>query len=266
MKDLRVNEEYLSKEEISEWNERNIIYNTLWFYVYKSKLKPDIEYSNQAIEIYRSNTFYNTWDCYQRSKKDGCILVKPDKMKFNADLMTGWWNPFKKFVNWNSRKQIVENIKNGNVPSKNDKDILNWLMIRSKANEKECESLIEFMRMIYTAGNIIPAPLNWRGNGPDTWDYKLFEIIKNTTLTANKWNEYICKYEGENREAKLKKFISVNHLEMYFSNLDQLQLKQLWGKENAVWTKATKSEWAEYFNNAKNCIEERTNKITSSKS
>ena len=42
MYDIRLNDYYLDEKEREDWNNRNILYNTIWFYLNKRGM-PDIE-------------------------------------------------------------------------------------------------------------------------------------------------------------------------------------------------------------------------------
>lgn len=52
MYDIRLNDYYLDEKEREDWNNRNILYNTIWFYLNKRGM-PDIEYSDVAVNIYK---------------------------------------------------------------------------------------------------------------------------------------------------------------------------------------------------------------------
>ena len=235
---------------------------------------PDIEYSDVAVNIYKKNSFFKNWDCVYHY--GGKVLCNPKTGEaFNADVMTGWWNPFKYFMGMNSRKDISENLLKMIPPKNDDDEIVGWLQEYVKdADDEDCRALIEFLKIVYTAGNIIPAPLNWKGQGMDAWDCKMTCILENIleNNSGNKvtcsgaWAEYIKnEYRGENDENKLKDFIKVNKLEMYFKDslLKDLSLCSLWGDEDKpeVWTKASKKQWKNYLNNARKCIIDRTNKL-----
>ncbi len=249
MDDIRLNDHYLTEDEKEAWEKRNSLFNTVWFYVYK-RYMPDVEYSDTAIKFYRRLPYFSKWS-YMYKSNGGKVLVSPKMEVFSADLMTGWWNPFKMFIKMDGRNSLNKDFL-GTIPEAKD-GIIEWLMDKSNATESECNSFLQFLDVVYTPGNLIPAPVNWKGQGPDTWDYKLKKIRENETTDAKKWNKYIEDYYNRN----MQDFIKQNCLEMYFrDDLEKIELKPLWD-ENIVWCNATVAQWAEYFKKAKNSIEKR---------
>lgn len=59
MQDLRRTDFYLTLEEQNNWDDNNILYNNIWFFINKQKM-PDIEYSDAAISIFKSQDFYHS--------------------------------------------------------------------------------------------------------------------------------------------------------------------------------------------------------------
>ncbi len=253
MNDIRLCDWYLTEAEQNEWKKRNSLYNSVWFYVNKGYM-PDIEYSDTAVKSYRKYPFFSDWQ-YMYKYDGGKVLVSPFGTSISADLMTGWWNPFKAFTKMSGRNELNERFLE-TIPS--DDTVLDWLVERSKSTESESRSLLNFLDVVYTVGNMIPAPINWIGQGPDTWDYKLNGIMENKTINAKEWNGYIEKYYyGNNKDEKMKDFISKNYLEMYF---DGLSPRSLFG-EKISWTKAKCSDWKVFFDEVTNCIVQRNSFI-----
>lgn len=263
LEDLRRNDFYLTPEEREEWDKNNVLYNTVWFYVNKSCIMPDMEYSDKAIEIYKSQEHFEKWGVMYHHH-GGKNLIKPDNSAFNADIMTGWWNPFKYLIGKESRKHLTEELL-GKIPkSKSLESDFDELGRQAKINElaeKKTETwkaLIDFLRVVYTAGNIIPAPRNWVGNGLDGWDNKLECIFNGPSDTnTDSWRAYIFEeYAGKKDEDKYKTFISENKLEMYFDKNNEII--SFWGGNRPKsFNTATEEQWKEYFENAQNCIESR---------
>lgn len=270
-KDLRVSDYfYLNNQEKCGWHNNNILHNTLWFAKEKS-YKPDIEYSDCAIKSYRYIPFYNNWGYTNRSGR-GKVLKTPEGKDITADLMTGWWNPFKYFLqitkNKGRKKSIEELLET--VPKKNDIGVtIEWVQKKNNAEIKDCIALLDFLNVVYTPGNIIPAPINWKGRGIDSWEMKLTEIFKNqndcSNANTNKWNKHINDiFPGSSREEKLESFIKANKLEMYFKdgNIDSCHIVSFWGEDKpSLFTKATTEQWGNYFRITKELISERNTLI-----
>ena len=248
--DLRRNDFYLTDTEKQEWDNHNILYNTIWFYLNKGLKRkfPDVEYSDAAISAYKK------LDCYKKSEilyhtNVGKVLISRNKQVLSADLMTGWWNPVSYYLGWSNRKLITEELLNS-IPN-DDNIVISWIVEKKGKDESSAKALLDFLKVIYTEGNIIPAPINWKGRGIDSWSYKLEEIKEGKSFNAKAWNKYICKeYEDFND------FIKQNKLEMYVKND---KIVSFWDKNNepSKWTKATDDQWEAYFTNVKRAIEDR---------
>ncbi|MCH5339346.1 MAG: hypothetical protein J1E03_11235 [Acetatifactor sp.] len=271
MSDLRFDAVYGVDKE--EWNKRNSLYNTLWFEVNKKDVGPDMEYCDTAIMSYRQNPFYGEGTGWEVDK-DGIrkVLKHPDGTRIKADLMTGWWNPFKRFMRFQlqgiNREELVKDLKNllvkmeqnGLDCQKGDKKARNeaaaeWLAGETKRSRKACESCIDFLDVVYTPGNVMPTVDNPGGGGLDGWDTKLTRIKACLEEEKNPWKEYICNIFGT-----WKKFIEENKLQMYFANNDKKYEKvlSLWGENSDVkLKKAGDDDWENYFKNAHDRIEER---------
>ena len=256
--DLRRNDFYLTDIEKEEWDNRNILYNTIWFYLNKGRISkfPDIEYCDAAISAYKK------LECYKECKiiyhtNSGKVLISRNGKVLSADLMTGWWNPVSYYLGWSNRKFITENLLNSIPSENNDSVVVSWLV---KKIEKDCASakaLLEFLKFIYTEGNIIPAPVNWKGRGIDAWPYKLKEIKEGKLDDAVAWKEYI-----RNTYEDFNDFIEQNKLQMYIKNE---KIVSFWNENNEPrkWTEATDDQWKDYFTNAKSAIEDRCTRINS---
>ena len=128
----------------------------------------------------------------------GKVILPPKEDTFNADIMTGWWNPCKYFIGLKSRTDITpEFLKE--IPQKRD-CLFDWVKEKNPdIKEKHFNSFISFLEIVYTAGNLIPAPLNWKaGRSLDGWDYKLDNILNQKGSQGEQWYQYIVKnYNSE---------------------------------------------------------------------
>lgn len=257
--DLRVSDFYLTEEEKCDWHNNNILYNTLWFA--QKKFRPDIEYSKGAISSYKEIPFYNNWGCTNGRRK---VLISPNSHSITADLMTGWWNPFKYFLKLTikGRENAIEELLT-TVPKKNDIGVtIEWVKKKNNAEIEDCIAMLDFLNVVYTSGNIIPAPINWRGQGIDSWEYKLHKIFQyqddsaSADTNAKAWDDYI----NDNFQGSRQSFIEENKLQMYFNgdDYDDRNIVSFWGEDKpSFWPGATTKQWGSYFKKAKELIYER---------
>lgn len=257
IKDLRRNNYYLTELEKKEWDERNILYNTLWFYLNKGIINsiPDVEYSDAAIESYKKIKCFSSWNTISHSPA-GKVLVSNKGEILNADLMTGWWNPTKYYLGWDKRSDITEELLKEIPKEKCESEVIKWIKEKTSNSAESAIAFLNFLKVVYTEGNIIPAPINWKGRGIDSWADKLEKIIEPEPKLemAKKWNQYIKSYFGER-----KIFIKKNLLEMYIQNENVISP---WGEnEPDSWTKATDAQWKNFFENVRKSIVNRNESI-----
>lgn len=142
-----------------------------------------------------------------------------------------------------------------------------YVQKKNNAEIKDCIALLDFLNVVYTPGNIIPAPINWRpGRGLDSWEMKLTAIFQNKEgYCAKVWNNYINDiFKDNSREEKLKSFIKANKLEMYFKdgNIGSCHIVSFWGEDKPYpLAKATTEQWGNYFRITKELISERNTLI-----
>lgn len=276
--DIRRYDFYLSEKEQEEWSkhESDPLYNTLWFEAYAGG--PDIEYSKTVVEIYSILPFYkkklivsdNDESEWEKVYHSGGEIIRPKNDKnFTADLMTGWWNPFALIFEISDRKKFRKEIRAA-------KNFSEWYEKFKEKNAKIFENidfmkeLNKFLKVVYTVGNTIPAPENIGGSGLDAWTHKLsYRIIANK---SSAWENYISDFFGG-----LKNFIESNYLQTYFNNSTYKNVKSFWEKskkndvqnegrlnKNLTYNKATGAvldDWAIYFENATERINDRNDAI-----
>lgn len=254
MDDLRKIGNYLTEEEKKMWDKQNTLYNTLWF---DSQIDgPDIEFCDFAVKLYKKNIFFSEWKVIKHGT--GKSLETPSGIPISADLMTGWWNPFKRFLGKSgSRNEIVKQclceLKKENIVKKSDKEVAEWIAAKYGRCLIACESCIDFLKVVYSLGNIMPAATNIRpGSSLDGWDTKLSDIrIAHKEQSISKksikpWIDYITK-----EFITWEKFIEVNKLQMFYAKDDKKYetVMSLWGKNVRI-RYATDEDWTNYFNNA----------------
>lgn len=278
--DIRTTDIYLSEDEKKEWKNRNILYNTLWFYLHV--VGPEIEHSDFSVSKFQQAPPFDKWETVYHTNGGKVFIALTPKnststppKKLTADLMTGWWNPFKYFIGLNdadkSRSVLSRDLFSEDVFEKHKNDTENYWIVEwvkskrrknlKKENEEKIEeavnAFVKFLEVVYTVGNTIPAPINWKiGKTLDGWDYK-FECIKKAFYQEKKanfqetcWIEYINNYYDKNFET----FIKQNHIvENGIPFWKKLKTEEF--------SNASPKEWKEYFKNATECINKRNKAI-----
>lgn len=254
--DLRCTEQYLSKKQIETWKDRNILYNTLWF---SQNIKgPDIEYSDAAIREYKKLKCYAKWKIVIKTHGQK-VLEAPTYGVISADLMTGWWNPLRYFLKLDrssNRKNLIKSLydKYGKeLENTSNEETVKWMTKTFSRNECACKKCLEFLKVVYTSGNMIPIASNYRsGSSLDGWDIKMYSLIEKTYKTnqSKQWNEYIQKTFNS-----VEKFIEQNKLQHYL-NGDEVDL--FWDKTlKGGFKEAHDEEWIKYFEKAERKISYR---------
>lgn len=260
--DLRCTEQYLSKEQIESWKKRNILYNTLWFCLEVNE--PDIEYSNAAIKEYRKLKCYAEWEVIE--KKAGKKVLKAPSGEINADLMTGWWNPFKFFLKFPKRSNRVNCIKTffdkygSQLETMNNEEVSKWMTKTFERKENACRKCLDFLKVVYTNGNMIPIITNYRsGTTLDGWDTKMLGLIDSNLYKSKQielWNKYIQEVFGSKKD-----FIIQNKLQHYFKD-EKVDL--FWDRTITFgYAKATDEEWEGYFKKVESKISNRNDLLNS---
>lgn len=280
----------LKENEQKEWENRNILYNTIWFYVKKALEKevPEMEKSKFVYNVFNKLPPFNNnqkWICkYKKEGKKESFYCTPkyydsssadfqkDYKPFTADLMTGWWVPFKYLTGLSSRESLsIVLLKK--LPSENNEDELKkWFEtinpnLKGKDGEDPVKAFLDFLKVVYTVGNTIPAPENPApGRGLDTWQYKLHGRIMGQE--SDEWETYI----SECFENDWPKFVEKNFLKMYFEVSDKQYKNPIsfwYGRafqegdslELNSAKNAKVKDWENYLKNATNCIVKRNEEI-----
>lgn len=263
--DLRCTEQYLSEKLIKKWKERNIFYNTIWFShkVAQKEIKgPDLEYSVAAIKEYVKINFYAEWD---DTTKNGRSVLKPPSFDnpICADVMTGWWNPLKYFLklynlkemkNVRVREKYIENLlvilrKEKLEGNESNEKVAKRMAEIFDRNKSACEKCLEFLKVVYTGGNMIPIITNYcSGSSLDGWDTKMLGLISPRTNQDKKWHRYADEVFGS-----VDQFIIQNKLEHY---LIDKKVDMFWDRKSKF-KEATDEEWKKYFEKAESKISYR---------
>ena len=289
VRDIRASDFYLTKNEAKDWEKRNILYNTLWFYSNKSNGYPEVEYSDEIINTFNRFTPFKDWEVVYHAggKVFNPACKHSGKGRFVADIMTGWWIPLKSFLNLkstSSKKELVEelilNLENNQLVTNDISllDLLAWFKnLNSKINEQQLVAFLKFLEVIYTKGNIIPAPENpgqgggRGGPGLDSWQHKLSHRINCGNGASENWNTYIATcYNFKKENSNWVNFVESNFLEGYFEdNKTYRTMISFWPKNKDLnlnsGNNATLDDWATYFENATQCIVSRNIAIDTAK-
>ncbi len=159
----------LLKQTKKEWDSaKNILAKTLVYEV--SPVCKDVE----GYSFVCKDSFREYCDNYEKKYS-------------TADIMNGWWYCFKIFfpdvlsgrrqsdaTRKNMKKLIVK------IGDKKDKDVIGVIKEDYPcSNENDIKMFLSFLRVVYTIGNMTPAPINPPiGGGSDMWEYKLKKYRK----------------------------------------------------------------------------------------
>lgn len=150
------------KEYWNGWNTWNILYKTL---AYELSSSYDVErykyVRNQVFEIFSDYENYI----------DGNATL---------DIMNGWWFCFKTLFDiktsrrsYQTRKFLLE-LSTKIKKFDRDDNVISFICENYNIAETEMKSLYEFLKVVYTIGNITPISKNPSADCFDSWEYKLF--------------------------------------------------------------------------------------------
>jgi len=147
----------------NNWDKWNILYKTL---AYELSSSHDVEsypyVRNQVFELFRD---YEKYIC-------GAVTL---------DIMNGWWFCFKTLFNIDTSRNSIETKEflsrlNNQIEKINEEEKLIDVICKNYSiTEEEIKSLLGFLKVVYTIGNISPASRNPKADKFDSWEYKLFE-------------------------------------------------------------------------------------------
>lgn len=140
-----------------EWRKWSILYKTISYELSASRDVESYTYVKQkAFEIYCPN--YKDYT--------------------TADIMNGWWYCFKDVFDINDSRcsdktlQFLNQIKS-NIEGMDDYEVVEYLCGEYKKDKSLYITLLEFLKVIYTIGNITPAKENRNRSRLDNWEDKL---------------------------------------------------------------------------------------------
>ncbi len=216
----------LTETELVAWDKYNSIYRTLWFA--NEVGGPDIEFCRFSVDIFKEYPFYSDWKAIKR-KKDEYVLGKPNNFNLTADIMNGWWYPFKKFigVKKGSKKAIIRDLAEQFKDIKAN-ELVEWLQKKYNRDKVTCEALIEFLDNVYTIGNISPAGCNPGTGGYDFWDGKL-KLLKEEWFDKPIDKEKIFNKAKENPKNRKTILKWAPFLWEYFTDHNQNNVEHDWG-------------------------------------
>lgn len=263
---LDIRKTYLTENRREDWEKYNILYNTLWFDYFVGG--PDIEHCKKAIEIYKKIPYYKQW---KEVRYNGFRLEAPKSGIISADIMTGWWMAFKLFLRLEENlssvkirkeyiKSLLQMMSDDKVELKDSK-VAEWMSKNFKRDKNACEKCLNFLDIVYTAGNIIPIATSYSPlNTLDGWDTKLLKVLDkdNKKQQISKWRKYL-----EEEFTLWKNFIEINYLQCYFKDSEYRHVDLFWDRtETFQYIKATDGEWESYFEKVIIKIKERNKKMS----
>ena len=193
-----------NKEKWNDWDKWNILQKTLEYEL--DKTVKDVE----SYEFVKKKIFSSYCPNYK-------------KEYVTADIMNGWWYCFKELFDHKimSRQNDKEKIKINDfledLKGKDNKELVKLISNKLKTEykdrddkEKICESFIRFLKVVYTTGNMTPAPINpSQGRGLDTWEYKL-----------GTYKEMYHDYEGDKEKLLFQDYCEQNVIKPYTKTAD----------------------------------------------
>ena len=147
-------DDIICKERISDWNNLNILARTLEY---------ELDSDCKDVEGY-------PFVC-KCAFAEYCVDYK--EKYATADIMNGWWTCFKNIFGINSRNDNEKKTELLNLAKENKTDEIIEKISFDREKQEVYESLTRFLKVVYTTGNITPAPINPGGRGLDCWEYKL---------------------------------------------------------------------------------------------
>ena len=120
--------------------------------------------------------------------------------------MNGGWFCFKTLFNINTSRNSVETKKfllrlSDQIEKIDEEEMLiNVICKNYSITEVEIKSLLSFLKVVYTIGNISPASRNPKADKFDSWEYKLF-VSGSIDHTDLDYMEYFC-FEDYSKDRK----------------------------------------------------------------
>lgn len=215
------------RELLLNWDNNNMLYNSLKFYkIYNG----DVEHSELV----------STLLCRETGKKN--------------DIMTSWWKPTKYFLFRSikgTRTELTDELLS-RIPEKADVEELRLSLstIRYQEENEQIEedviiAFMDFLKVIYSLGNMTNSAFTTTGGPLDNWDAKLFNI--KSQIKDDEWKEYITH----------------NCFQDFFDENDDdyETILPFWNYGAKNLATATDSDWKEYFINVKDRIEKRNKRL-----
>lgn len=148
----------------NNWDKWNILYKTLAYELSSSRDVERYPYvRNRVFEFFGD---YEKYIC-------GAVTL---------DIMNGWWFCFKTLFNIDTSRNSVETKEflsrlNNQIEKINineEEKLIDVICKSYNITEEEIKSLLSFLKVVYTIGNISPASRNPKADKFDSWEYKLF--------------------------------------------------------------------------------------------
>ncbi len=142
-----------------------------------------------------------------------------DNLYVTSDIMNGWWYCFKTVYKLNESRKAFRN--------------KHYNMLPRMVNSKEEKTLEKYLKVVYTIGNMTPAPYNPGGRGYgeiDFWEYKLERYGKlyqdcNGDIDILMFQDYVPYIAGI-KDVKYRKYMETFDLVGYMNDRIDLIIKR----------------------------------------
>lgn len=172
----------------NNWDKWNILYKTISYELSSSRDVESYGYvRNQVFDFFRD---YNNYVC-------GAVTL---------DIMNGWWFCFKTLFSIDTSRNSVETKEflsrlNKQIEKIDEEEKLIEVICKNYSiTEEETMSLLSFLKVVYTIGNISPVSSNPHADCFDSWEYKLFES-GSINYTDLGYIKYFC-FEDYSKDRK----------------------------------------------------------------
>lgn len=177
------------KKYWKNWDTWNILYKTLAYELSSSR---DVE----SYEDVKTQVFEYFPD-YSKYIKGTATL----------DIMNGWWFCFKYLFGLDekanrggtSTKEYLLNLNASIKDFNKESDLIKFICKNNGIKEEYIKSLLDFLKVVYTIGNITPININSHADCFDSWEYKLF--VSDSVKYIKGYEKYFL-YDGYYKEQR----------------------------------------------------------------
>ncbi|MDD6216208.1 MAG: hypothetical protein PUB28_05550 [Roseburia sp.] len=150
-----------NKNYWNNWDDWNILYRTLAYELSSSRDVESYGYVKMQVLKYFPNC---------KEYLNGTIAL---------DIMNGWWFCFKTLFGLENRKSEKTKLffkqLNEEIINVTEDDLCDKIMNEYKIKKEYIKSLLDYLHVVYTIGNITPVSNNLHADCFDSWEYKLLK-------------------------------------------------------------------------------------------